>query len=357
MIYMDASFQNHYTIFLQFKMVDQLAETDFVKLVVLILEFLASFTFALISISKSSQLREDNLFSGSGWAELNGTVELRESNLINSSQVGRGEGIASMVIFSFAGVTYIVTACLCIIIPTLLLNKLSIVAIFTAIGGLFYLMGDNLPPLIREYGEQLSCDQICIEQSESAGLIMLALAAVLYLPIVISGKFEIQFNGCDDTSLDTPGSVAALLLLAKLTDFDLVYTLIERIASGVCPRESTVTAAWVYYGIFVLAFLGFFLMAINLYMFKRDSHKDETCTDVTLANINSVLVCICLAGYLLADNMLPLACTGLLRNDPYYRDVVKLSLWAPTILIASIGFLVSFVCKCYGSAAEKPYPV
>ena len=262
-----------------------------------------------------------------------------------------------MVIFSFAGVTYIVTACLCIIIPTLLLNKLSIVAIFTAIGGLFYLIGDNLPPLIREYGEQLSCDQICIEQSESAGLIMLALAAVLYLPIVISGKFEIQFEGCDDTSLDTPGSVAALLLLAKLTDFDLVYTLIERIASGVCPRESTVTAAWVCYGIFVLAFLGFFLMAINLYMFKRDSDKNETCTDVTLANINSVLVCICLAGYLLADNMLPLACTGLLRNDPYYRDVVKLSLWAPTILIASIGLLVSFVCKCYGSAAENPYPV
>ena len=286
------------------------------------------------------------------WLNWMETVELRQTNLINSSQVGRGEGVAAMVIFSFAGVTYIVTACLCVIIPTLLLNKLSIVAIFTAIGGLFYLIGDNLPPLIREYGEQLSCDQICIDHSESAVLIMLGLAAILYLPIVISGN-----KGCDDTSLKTPGSVAAILLLAKLTDLDLMYTLIERITSGVCPRESTVTAAWVYYGIFVLAFLGFFLMAINFYMFKRDdSGEDEKPQDVVLANINSVLVCICLAGYLLADNMLPLACTGLLRNDPYYRHVVKLSLWAPTIFIAFIGLLFSCICKTWYSINDS-YPV
>ena len=118
------------------------------------------------------------------------------------------------------------------------------------------------------------------------------------------------------------------------------------------------TAAWVYYGIFVLAFLSFFLLAIYFYMYERDdSGENEKPRDVVLANISSVLVCICLAGYLLADNMLPLACTGSLRNDPYYRDVVKLSLWAPTILIASTGFLVSFVCKCYGSVADNSYPV
>lgn len=98
---------------------------------------------------------------------------------------------------------------------------------------------------------------------------MLALAAFLYLPIVISGKFEIRSDKSPDKSLKTPGSVAALLLLAKLTDLDIVYTLIERIASGVCPRESTVTAAWVYYGIIVLAFLVFSLLAINFYMFNK----------------------------------------------------------------------------------------
>lgn len=253
-------------IFLQFKVVEQLAETDFVKLVVLIFEMLASFTFALISISKSSQLRGDNLFllSGSGLAEINGTGGPQDM-----SQVGRGEGVASMVIFSIAMVIYIVVVCLCIIIPALYQEILSVVAILTAVGGFFYLIGDNLPPLVREYGEQLSCNQTCVEQTESAGLIMLALAAFLYLPIVISGKFEIRSDKSPDKSLKTPGSVAALLLLAKLTDLDIVYTLIERIASGVCPRESTVTAAWVYYGIFVLAFLVFSLLAINFYMFNK----------------------------------------------------------------------------------------
>lgn len=341
-------------IFLQFKVVDQLAETDFVKLAVLVFEMLASFTFALIGISKSSQLRDDNL-SGSGLAEMNGTDGPQDM-----SQVGRGEGVASMVIFSIAMVVYIVVVCLCIIIPALYQEILSVVAILTAVGGMFYLVGDNLPPLIREYGEQLGCNQTCIEQSESAGLIMLALAAFLYLPIVISGKFEFRFKDPDKSlKWETPGSVAALLLLSKLTDLDIVYTLIERIASGVCPRESTVTAAWVYYGIFVLAFLVFSLLAINFYMFKRDEDDstDETCPDIILANINSVLVCVCLAGYLLADNMLPLACTGSLKNDAHYRDVVKLSLWAPTILIASVGLLVSFACKCYGSIAENSYPV
>lgn len=253
-------------IFLQFKVVEQLAETDFVKLVVLIFEMLASFTFALISISKSSQLRGDNLFllSGSGLAEINGTGGPQDM-----SQVGRGEGVASMVIFSITMVVYIVVVCLCIIIPALYQEILSVVAILTAVGGFFYLIGDNLPPLVREYGEQLSCNQTCVEQTESAGLIMLALAAFLYLPIVISGKFEIRSDKSPDKSLKTPGSVAALLLLAKLTDLDIVYTLIERIASGVCPRESTVTAAWVYYGIFVLAFLVFSLLAINFYMFNK----------------------------------------------------------------------------------------
>ena len=341
-------------LFLQFKVVDQLAETDFVKLVVLIFEMLASFTFALISISKSSQLRGDNLFflSGSGLAEMNGTGGPQDM-----SQVGRGEGVASMVIFSIAVVVYIVVVCLCIIIPALYQEILSVVAILTAVGGMFYLIGDNLPPLVREYGEQLGCNQTCVEQTESAGLIMLALAAFFYLPIVISGKFEIRWKD-PDKSLKTPGSVAALLLLSKLTDLDLVYTLIERIASGVCPHESTVTAAWVYYGIFVLTFLVFSLLAINFYMYQRDEAPHyEKCTDISLANINSVLVCVCLAGYLLADNMLPLACTGLLRNDAYYRDVVKLSLWAPTILIASVGLLVSVVCKCYGSVDGNSYPV
>ena len=250
--------------------------------------------------------------------------------------------------------------CLCIIIPALYQELLSVVAILTAVGGMFYLIGDNLPPLIREYGEQLGCNQICIEQTESAGLIMLALAAFLYLPIVISGKFEIRWKDPDKSlKWKTPGSVAAFLLLSKLTDLDLVYTLTERIVSGVCPRESTVTTAWVYYGIFVVAFLVFSLLAINFYMYQRDEDgkEDKPCTDISLANINSVLVCVCLAGYLLADNMLPLACTGSLTNDAHYRDVVKLSLWAPTILIASVGLLVSVVCKCYGSVDGNSYPV
>ena len=62
----------------------------FVKLVVLIFEMLASFAFALISISKSSQLCDDNLFllSGSGLAEMNGTGGPQDM-----SQVGRGEGV------------------------------------------------------------------------------------------------------------------------------------------------------------------------------------------------------------------------------------------------------------------------
>ena len=34
---------------------------------------------------------------------------------------------------------------------------------------------------------------------------------------------------------------------------------------------------------------------------------------------------------------------NLVRNDPYYRDVVKLSLWAPTIFIGFIGLLFSCI--------------
>ena len=55
-----------------------------------------------------------------------------------------------------------------------------------AIGGLFYYIGDNLPPLIREYPKELCVnDQECVELVQLLGICMLSIATVTYIPLLV----------------------------------------------------------------------------------------------------------------------------------------------------------------------------
>ena len=53
-----------------------------------------------------------------------------------------------------------------------------------AFGGLCYYIGDNLPPLIREYGGELDCDQECVDVVQIFGIVTLGAATVTYLPVL-----------------------------------------------------------------------------------------------------------------------------------------------------------------------------
>ena len=69
--------------------------------------------------------------------------------------------------------------------------------IFVAIGGLFYCIGDNLPPLVEENAEELGCSPSCIEEAQVAGTVMLAIATTTYLQITTNAVFIHNKDGDD----------------------------------------------------------------------------------------------------------------------------------------------------------------
>ena len=100
--------------------------------------------------------------------------------------------------------------------------------ISTAIGGLFYYIGGNLPPLVEEYAEELNCSPNCVEEAQVAGTVMLAIATATCLPIAINAVFVHKVG--------ILARIAVFLLLAKITDLDLVCRRIEGIIPHTCDE-------------------------------------------------------------------------------------------------------------------------
>ena len=226
-------------------------------------------------------------------------------------------------------------------------------SLWIMLGGLLYFIGDNLPPVMDVYGDQLDCDEVCVQRTQAAGLGMLAIAAITYFPTVVHRTFTHDLNEPPDNSFrKTPVSVTVFSLMATLTELDLVYTAIERASSdGTCPSESTVVSAWVYWAVYAFAFLFLVVLAVNIRI------KCKKLFDGLCANIHSILVFVCLATYLLADNTLPLACTGSAAGSERINDEVRVALWIPAVAIGCYGLVFTILWKLCCKKWRPPYPV
>ena len=205
-----------------------------------------------------------------------------------------------------------------------LFRKNAARGIFVAIGGLFYYIGDNLPPLVEEYAEELGCSPNCVEGAQVAGTVMLAIATTTYLPIAINAIFKHNKDEDDLDEEQIPARIAVFLLMAKITDLDLVYTSIERIIPRTCD-ETIVGGTWAYYAIYVVVFT-----FVTFYAVWCICKKTERFCIV----INALLVCLFMACYILADNQLPLGCTGSLMDNRVARDGLKVALLGLTSIIS-----------------------
>ena len=76
-------------------------------------------------------------------------ISLRKYTKGSDSDV-TAEAIATMVVLALAVIFYT-----CAVIITTVREKRQRL---TAIGGLLFFIGDNLPPVFTEYGEKISCD-------------------------------------------------------------------------------------------------------------------------------------------------------------------------------------------------------
>ena len=147
----------------QFRYVEKL-EGDSLKLMVLGANFLTSFVLIMISLSKHTK--------GSG------------SDITD-------EAVASLGVFIGVGLLYILSV-VCILNSktetSQTVRRKHRQNISIALGGLCYYIGDNLPPLIREY-QKVLCgeDQERVDIVQLLGICMLAIATAIYAPVLVDG--------------------------------------------------------------------------------------------------------------------------------------------------------------------------
>ena len=312
---------------MQFHLADKIAEGDLIRLMVLTVEVVISLCLTATSLSKSVRLGQTGSLNGSNLVTPNETVS---------------QATASVVLFSIGGLLYILSIggwfmwlwCKETKVQKLCKNNLAR-GISIAIGGLFYYIGDNLPPLVEEYAEELGCSPDCVEGTQVAGTVILAIATATYLPIAINAIFTHNKNEDEFDDIDVPARIAIFLLLAKITDVDLVYTTIERTIPGICD-EIIKRGAWAHYGTYVVIFI-----AIAIYTVLCIWKTNETTTKEKIWLVfNAVVVCIFMACYILADNRLPLDCSGSLMDNRLARDIVKVVLSAFALIIFIYSLII-----------------
>jgi len=304
--------------------VDNIAQGDLIRLIVLAVELITSLSLSAITLSKSVRLAGSDILNDSSLVTPNGPDSAVTS-----------EAIASIVIFSIMGVVYVAIAAasfVCLLrCKNSTLQKIckenAARSFFTAFGGIFYYIGDNLPPLVEEYAVDLGCPE-CVERAQVAGLVMLAIAITTYLPIAINAVLP---HSKDKKEVNTPAFIAVFLLLAKITDLDLVYTVIERIIPRTCD-EAIVGGTWAHYIFYIVVYIGVTLCAVFCLCRCEESKSRRRIRMCTV--IDALLVCTFMALYILADNRLPLGCTGSVRDNRLVRDGLKVALLSISLIIA-----------------------
>ena len=292
---------------LQFREDDK-QEGDILKLVLLGLDICASFLLTIISLSK----------------------HVKESGLNLTDEAAA----ASVWVFSIIGAIYasVIGGYYC----RKLQQKTCSHGLLIGLGGLCYYIGDNLPPLIREHGKELGCNQDCVNVVQIFGIAMLGTATVTYLPVLTD-----VFSAQKVRKQMMTASVITFLLVVKLTNMDLVYTAIERATSYSCDEEVLI-GTWVYYGVYIFLLL-FSVYRLLKYVYQKTKENAITQENTTYKHTCVLAVVIALsitavaASYILADNRLPLACSNITEMN---KLGVRLGLWVATALFV----LVVLVC-------------
>ena len=381
-----------------------------IKLSVMILDLLVSALLSIITLTEENPLGKN------------------ESSSNETNSTATGQAIASVVIFALAGILYIliITYCCC--------NMSTIHNVFfrrrnwVALGGLCYYIGDNLPPLIEEYRDELNCNSDCFEVIQVIGAFMLGVAAITYLPlliIVVPKHYEevrTNVSTCTNrvpteehnqenemTNISTRTNrvpteehnqenertplinnpegehrhinkelikalvYAGLIMLAKTTNFDLVYTAIERAVSINCNTHMWI-GAWVYWVFYFVFFSLVSLYQVRIYEkaeirrsasapSENTTNADKTSagntsykqcikTSCTSGNLYATLLSVFAGLYILADTRLPLACTGVAEDDTRTRHVIRISLWVITLFVAA---WVIIIWTCWQNKHHKRY--
>lgn len=173
--------------------------------------------------------------------------------------------------------------------------------------------------------------------------VFLATAVIIDLPTVVHKTFT-KWDKSDEKSAESntsPVCVRSLNFVVTLAGLDLVYTSIERMYSSVCPSNSIACDR-------CLVLLG----CLCACLFSISPFDSEYPHQVQNESWHRFVqfpfdLFICLSTYLLADNRLPLSCTGAAVDNAILPSLVRIGLWVPALLIVAYALLISCGWVCF----------
>ena len=91
-----------------------------------------------------------------------------------------------------------------------------------------------------------------------------------------------------------------------------------------------------------------------MWNYEKEKTKQSTQCTRSLAILIAFLTTAFAASYILADNMLPLACSGMAEADLYLQGIIRLVLWGVTVIL---GVLVLICWWIYAQSPFRRYAV
>ena len=200
--------------------------------------------------------------------------------------------------------------------------KRMLVNILIGVGGCFYLIGDNLPPIIQLQSNSTAilCKQSVEDlhkESPTYGKVLIGISVFLFsmIPTCIF-KFN-TLEEIKESIIEKEQNFPVtftLTSLAVIVEINAWYSIIVTNPTQECPLAEMI-ADFIIYGLFVIGW--FIIITIFLISDCRKANERKRKKIVKLYVIFTMIVLVpSLPIYLLADNDRPLSCVpGLKRND------------------------------------------
>ena len=238
---------------------------------------------------------------------------------------------AILTVFIILGVVYLITAIVYILIRNVrkdykCLKVIWLVDIAYLIGGIFYYVGRNFPPL----------------QSILLGTVVLLYR---FIPFFISKYYQSNLakeHQTTEAKLQlVPEWILAAESLTLLVEFDALYTVIlnsfpSSLTLNFCVSEAPSIAAWVLWAVFVLMYISILYYTMNI-QYCGNCNINWSCVT---SNFGAIIALAAFGMYLLAYNTYPLYCSGV--NLLIARRVMRILVLI--VVITAIVLLLVYRC-------------
>ena len=222
--------------------------------------------------------------------------------------------IASLTVFIIFGVVYLITAIAYILIRNArkdcdCFKMIWFVDTAYFIGGILYYVGRNFPFLATVYICSVTGPIFCRQSMQTTQSILLGTAVVFYrfIPYFISKYYQsnlVKEHQTTEAKLQlVPEWILAAESLTLLVEFDALYTIMIPLNRCI---DVSIIGAWVLWTFFILVYIFILYFTMNI-QYCGNCNVNKSCVT---SNFGAIVALAAFGMYLLANNVVPILCTG-----------------------------------------------